>query len=75
MRQFLLRKSLQTQLVCLALACVGVVAVVAMVVVSISTWGSPPLSGDQTHILRLRLLAAIGLATMLCLAWSPVSQY
>jgi diguanylate cyclase (GGDEF)-like protein len=72
-RQFLLRKSLQTQLVCLALACVGVVAVVAMVVVSISTWGSPPLSGDQTHILRLRLLAAIGLATVLCLAWSYVA--
>jgi diguanylate cyclase (GGDEF)-like protein len=72
-RQFLLRKSLQTQLVCLALACVGVIAVVAMLVVSISTWGSPPLSGDQTHILRLRLLAAIGLAALLCLAWSYVA--
>jgi diguanylate cyclase (GGDEF)-like protein len=69
-RQFLVRKSLQTQLVWLAAMCVGVIALVAMTVVLLSTWGSPPLSGEQTHILRLRLLAAIGLAIILCLIWS-----
>jgi diguanylate cyclase (GGDEF)-like protein len=63
-RQFFLSKSLHTQLVCIGLACVTAMAGVTLLVVFISTWNLPD-AGAQ--VLRMRTLAAMGLAGMVCL--------
>ncbi len=67
MFQWFLRKSLQTQLVCLALFCAAAIALVSLIVVNQGTWGLGPLSGSDAHVLRLRLLAVIGITAILCI--------
>jgi diguanylate cyclase (GGDEF)-like protein len=63
-RQFFLSKSLHTQLVCIGLLCVTGMAAVTLIVVFISTWDTP----TDAQVLRLRMLAAMGIAGMFCLA-------
>ncbi len=66
MRQFFLSKSLHTQLVCIGLFCVTAMAAVTLAVVFLTTWHSAP--DDQAQLLRLRILAAMGVGGMVCLA-------
>ena len=66
MRQFFLSKSLHTQLVCIGLFCVAAMATVTLAVVFVTTWNNA-LDGEG-QVLRLRILAAMGIAGMLCLA-------
>ena len=68
MRHFLFQKSLHTQLLLLAIGCVGVTAGVALLVVVYDTWGMGALSGVDSHILRLRLLAMLAICASACLA-------
>lgn len=68
LRQFFARKSLHTQLVCLTVGCVGITALVALGVVLMDTWGSSMLGGTDAQVLRLRLLAALGLTGMASIA-------
>jgi diguanylate cyclase (GGDEF)-like protein len=65
-RQFFLSKSLHTQLVCIGLICVAAMALVTLGVVFVGTWNAPVDSPAQ--VLRLRVLAAMGIAGMICLA-------
>ncbi len=67
MRQFFAQKSLHTQLICVGLLCVGGMAFVAAAVVLLSTWGGPSTVLDS-QVLRLRLLAALGVSGMISLA-------
>jgi diguanylate cyclase (GGDEF)-like protein len=62
-RQFFLSKSLHTQLVCIGLVCVVGMAMVTLMVVLVSTPNASPEGG----LLRMRMLAAMGIAGMLCL--------
>jgi diguanylate cyclase (GGDEF)-like protein len=65
-RQFFLSKSLHTQLVCVGIVCLAGMALVTLLVVFISTW-NVSLDG-QAQVLRLRMLATMGIAGMLSLA-------
>jgi diguanylate cyclase (GGDEF)-like protein len=65
-RQFFFSKSLHTQLVCIGLACVIGMAGVTLLVVFITTWNTPV--DGPAQLLRLRILAAMGIAGMVCLA-------
>jgi diguanylate cyclase (GGDEF)-like protein len=65
-RQFFLSKSLHTQLVCIGLMCVTGMAGITLVVVVVTTWNSP--MGGEAQLLRYRVLAALGIGGMLCLA-------
>ncbi len=62
MRQFFAQKSLHTQLVCLSLGCVTAVSIAAGGVVLFSGGGS------EIQLIRLRLLATLGVMGMVALA-------
>jgi diguanylate cyclase (GGDEF)-like protein len=64
-RQFFLSKSLHTQLVCIGLFCVSLMASVTLAVVFLTTLNGVP---DGAQLLRYRMLAAMGIGEMLCLA-------
>jgi diguanylate cyclase (GGDEF)-like protein len=63
-RQFFARKSLHTQLVLSGLACVAVMAAVAVSVV----WLDGMFASAEPRLMRLRLVAAVGVTGMVCLA-------
>jgi diguanylate cyclase (GGDEF)-like protein len=65
-RQFFLSKSLHTQLVCIGIVCVAGMALVTLAAIVLSTW-NVTLNG-QAQVLRLRVLATMGIAGMLSLA-------
>jgi diguanylate cyclase (GGDEF)-like protein len=67
-RQFLFHKSLHTQLVLLGIGCVTLTGAMALLVVFYDTWGLGALSGYDSHILRLRLLAMLAISAGGCLA-------
>jgi diguanylate cyclase (GGDEF)-like protein len=67
-RQFLARRSLHIQLVFLAIGCVGLASLVALIVVIAATWGPRSLTDQDAQLLRLRLLATLGLTICICLA-------
>jgi diguanylate cyclase (GGDEF)-like protein len=75
-RQFLFQKSLHTQLVVLAVGCVTATAGAALLVVTFSTWGLGSLSGYDSHILRLRLLATLAISggTSLALLYTSINR-
>ncbi len=70
------RKSLQTQLVGIAIGCVGFTSLVALLVIQFTTWGSRSLSTEESQLLRLRLLAALGMSSLTCLIvlYSSISR-
>jgi diguanylate cyclase (GGDEF)-like protein len=68
LRQFFARKSLHTQLICLGLGCVLTTATVALAVVYVGTWSADHLAGTDAQVIRLRLLAALGITGTISLA-------
>jgi diguanylate cyclase (GGDEF)-like protein len=70
LRSFL-RKSLQTQLVFVALLSVGITAATAWTVTACTTLGAhadAAITPPDAQVLRLRLLAGLGLSSLFCLA-------
>ena len=73
MRQLFLRKSLQTQLVTVTVACIGLMSVVALAVVTASTWAGGGAERGGAQVLRLRLLAGVGLGALACVGIAHVT--
>ena len=67
MRQFFFRRSLNVQLVTLAGTAAVTTGTVAVVVVFTETWVKNSLDPQATEVLRLRLLASLGIACLVCL--------